>query len=111
MRGLAEEARRAGRRISFVPTMGALHSGHSSLLEEGRRRADVLVLSIFVNPMQFGPREDLARYPRTPEADEAQAREAGVDLLYAPTVESMYPPGFQTSVTVAELEQGMCGSE
>jgi pantoate--beta-alanine ligase len=81
-----------------------------SLLEEGRRRGDVLVLSIFVNPLQFGPKEDLSRYPRTPEADETRAHAAGVDVIYAPTPESMYPAGFQTTVTVAKLEEGMCGA-
>jgi pantoate--beta-alanine ligase len=109
MAAIAEGARRAGQIIAFVPTMGALHAGHSSLLEEARRRGQLAVLSIFVNPLQFGPREDLAAYPRTPEEDEARARDAGVDVLYRPSVDAMYPPGFQTQVTVTELEQPMCG--
>jgi pantoate--beta-alanine ligase len=110
MAALAEAARRDGKTIAFVPTMGALHAGHASLLDEARRRGDVAVLSIFVNPMQFGPREDLSRYPRTPEADHARARDAGVDVIYEPSVEAMYPPGFQTAVTVSELELPMCGA-
>ncbi len=110
MAAFAEAARAAGKRIAFVPTMGALHAGHASLLEEGRRRGDLLVLSIFVNPMQFGPKEDLSRYPRTPQADEETAHAAGVDVLYAPTADAMYPLGYQTTVTVEELEQGMCGA-
>ena len=109
MAAVADEARRLGRTISFVPTMGALHAGHGSLLEEARRRGQLSVLSIFVNPTQFGPKEDLSRYPRTPELDEARARDAGVDVIYRPTVEAMYPAGFQTSITVAELEQPMEG--
>ncbi len=110
MAALAEAARREGKRIALVPTMGALHAGHASLLDAARARADVVVLSVFVNPLQFGPKEDLSRYPRTPDADAALAEKAGAGVLYAPTVEAMYPPGHQTTVTVSELEQGMCGA-
>jgi pantoate--beta-alanine ligase len=93
-------ARAEGQTISFVPTMGFLHEGHLSLLREGRKRGDLLVLSIFVNPTQFGQGEDLDRYPRDFERDEAMARECGVDLLFYPDAEAIYPPGYATFVTV-----------
>jgi pantoate--beta-alanine ligase len=109
MRARADEWRRAGKRIAFVPTMGYLHRGHVKLLEEGRTRGDVLVLSIFVNPTQFGPKEDLARYPRDFDGDLAKAAGAGTDVVYFPDAEAMYPPGYQTYVQVTELEQGLCG--
>ena len=92
--------RAEGQIIAFVPTMGYLHEGHLSLLREGRRRGDLLVLSIFVNPTQFGQNEDLDRYPRDFERDEALAREAGVDLIFYPRAESMYPNGYASYVTV-----------
>ncbi len=98
-----------GERIVFVPTMGALHEGHATLLREGRGRGNQLVLSIFVNPTQFGPTEDLARYPRTLEADLALAGAAGTDVAYVPEAAGVYPPGFQTTVEVAELTRGLCG--
>ncbi|MES1204596.1 MAG: pantoate--beta-alanine ligase [Pseudomonadota bacterium] len=110
MSAWSEEARAAGRRIAFVPTMGALHAGHVALLEAGRRLADHLVLSIFVNPTQFGPREDLDRYPRDLPGDLAKARAAGVDVAFVPERAAMYPAGHQTTVQVHELEQGMCGA-
>ena len=97
-RCLAE--RQAGRHIAFVPTMGYLHEGHAALLREGRLRGDLLVLSIFVNPTQFGPHEDLDRYPRDFARDEALARQAGVDLLFYPEAAAIYPPGYSTYVTV-----------
>ena len=93
-------ARAAGQRIAFVPTMGYLHEGHASLLREGRVRGDLLVLSIFVNPTQFGPTEDLDRYPRDFARDEALAREAGTDIIFYPTAATIYPPGYSTWVTV-----------
>jgi pantoate--beta-alanine ligase len=93
-------AREAGQRIAFVPTMGYLHEGHAALLREGRRRGDLLVLSIFVNPTQFGPHEDLDRYPRDFSRDEAVARASGVDLLFYPTATAIYPPGYSTYVNV-----------
>jgi pantoate--beta-alanine ligase len=93
-------ARESGKRIAFVPTMGYLHEGHASLLREGRKRGDLLVLSIFVNPAQFGPHEDLDRYPRDFARDEALARDAGVDLIFYPTAASVYPPGYNTWVSV-----------
>lgn len=101
---------REGKRIAFVPTMGFLHEGHASLLREGRTRGDILVLSIFVNPIQFGPGEDLDRYPRNLDNDCAIARACGVDIVFTPTAAGMYPPGFQTSIRVSELALPLCGS-
>src|SRR6476659_5034181 len=109
MAAWAEAARARGERIAFVPTMGYLHAGHVSLLEEGRRRGDVLVLSIFVNPTQFGPKEDLSRYPRELQGDLAKARQSGTDVAFVPEPEAMYPPGSQTFVEVMELQRGLCG--
>ncbi|HEX4354562.1 MAG TPA: pantoate--beta-alanine ligase [Polyangiales bacterium] len=110
MRARSDAWRVAGKRIAFVPTMGYLHDGHVSLLEEGRRRGDVLVLSIFVNPTQFGPKEDLSRYPRDLEGDLAKAERAGVDVAYVPDAAAMYPDGYQTFVEVEQLQQGLCGA-
>jgi pantoate--beta-alanine ligase len=109
MTAWAEQARGRGQRIAFVPTMGYLHAGHVSLLEEGRRRGDQLVLSVFVNPTQFGPSEDLARYPRDLEGDLEKAAGAGSDVAYVPEARDVYPPGYQTFVEVRELEKGLCG--
>src|SRR5262249_1748209 len=100
MRVRAGAWRAAGKRIALVPTMGYLHQGHLSLLEEGRRRGDVLVISIFVNPTQFGPKEDLSRYPRDLDGDLEKAVRAGVDVAYVPEAQAMYPPGYQTFVEV-----------
>jgi pantoate--beta-alanine ligase len=110
MRARSDAWRAAGKRIAFVPTMGYLHAGHVSLLEEARRRGDVLVLSIFVNPTQFGPKEDLSRYPRDLEGDLAKARAAGVDVAYVPDASAMYPSGYQTYVEVEGLQQGLDGA-
>ena len=110
MRELAEDRRRDGRRIALVPTMGFLHEGHLSLLREARGLADIVILSIFVNPTQFGPGEDLDRYPRDEDGDLAKARACGVDFVFSPTdPASMYPPGYQTVVTVPELAGPLCG--
>ena len=109
LRAFAEELRALRKRIAFVPTMGALHEGHASLLVEARRRADVSVLSIFVNPLQFAPTEDLSRYPRTLEADLARAEAASVDAVYLPTPATMYPPGYQTTIDVAEVTRDLDG--
>lgn len=103
VRDAVAAARARGERIGFVPTMGALHSGHMSLVERSRREADVTVMSIFVNPLQFAPTEDLARYPRPREQDELMAREGGVDILFRPEVEDMYPPGRTITVTAGAL--------
>jgi pantoate--beta-alanine ligase len=110
MQQIALALRREGKRIAFVPTMGFLHEGHASLLREGRKRGDVLVLSIFVNPIQFGPSEDLERYPRNLESDCAIARECGVDIVFTPTAAEMYPAGFQTSIRVRDLALPLCGA-
>lgn len=91
VRALVAAARASGRTVGFVPTMGFLHEGHLTLVDEARRRADLAVMSIFVNPLQFGPREDLARYPRDPVGDAAKAAARGVDVLFTPNVEAMYP--------------------
>jgi pantoate--beta-alanine ligase len=100
LRDALESARREGERIGLVPTMGYLHEGHLSLLRAARRRCDVVVMSLFVNPAQFGPGEDLDSYPRDEARDAGLAERAGVDLIYAPPVEEVYPEGFATTVEV-----------
>ena len=92
--------RRAGRTIGLVPTMGAFHDGHLSLIRRARRDSDIVVVSLFVNPTQFTPSEDLDAYPRDEQRDAALAEAEGVDLLFAPPVEEVYPNGFGTTVTV-----------
>lgn len=110
MRARAEDLRRDGRRIAVVPTMGALHEGHLSLLRTARARADIVILTIFVNPTQFGPNEDLAKYPRDEVGDLAKARTCGIDLAFCPDAAAMYPAGAQTFVEVRELQQPLCGA-
>lgn len=105
----AETVRRAGKRIAFVPTMGFLHEGHLSLMREGRRRAEVLVASIFVNPTQFGPNEDFARYPRSFERDCEMMETVPVDVVFAPEPEAMYPEGAETWVEAVAITKGLCG--
>jgi pantoate--beta-alanine ligase len=100
--------RRAGRTVGLVPTMGFLHEGHVSLMTSLRSQVDVLVVSIFVNPLQFAPGEDLDRYPRDPEGDAVKCAAAGTDILFVPR--SFYPEGFDTSVAVAALTQRLCGA-
>jgi pantoate--beta-alanine ligase len=102
-------ARAAGQRIALVPTMGFLHEGHLSLLREGKERGDLLVLSLFVNPTQFGQGEDLDSYPCDLERDAELARSVGVDLLFAPTASDMYPNGYASYVNVEGLTQVLCG--
>ena len=101
--------RSAGETIGLVPTMGAFHDGHLALMRAAHEECDVVVVSLFVNPTQFAEQDDLARYPRDPEEDRALAEEAGVDVLFAPGVEEMYPEGFQTWVEVEEVSHGMEG--
>lgn len=103
MKQAARRARAEGRVIGFVPTMGALHAGHLSLVEAARRETSPVVVSIFVNPKQFGPQEDLAKYPRPMEDDQARLERLGVDYLFAPSVDEMYPQGFRTTVNVEGL--------
>jgi pantoate--beta-alanine ligase len=103
MQQLAEETRRAGRSIGVVPTMGALHAGHLSLLRRCRVENDLAVMTLFVNPLQFDRKDDLARYPRDQDRDARLARDAGVDVIYAPTPEAMYPAGYATYVAVEGL--------
>ena len=103
VRAALDDAREAGRSIGLVPTMGAFHAGHLALMAASRGADDVVVVSLFVNPAQFGPGEDLARYPRDEEADVAAAEAAGVDVLFVPSVDEMYPPGFDTWVDPGEL--------
>ena len=102
-------ARRAGRRIGFVPTMGALHAGHISLVAAARRDGTLVVVSIFVNPTQFGPHEDFGRYPRDVAGDLQKCVGAGVDLVFMPAVADMYPAGAATIVHVARLTDTLCG--
>ncbi|HLH76188.1 MAG TPA: pantoate--beta-alanine ligase [Candidatus Binataceae bacterium] len=109
MRQWAARARQKGETIALVPTMGALHAGHLSLIQEARKRASRLVVSLFVNPTQFAPDEDLARYPRTWKADLALLESVPVDTVFAPSAEEMYPSGAQTWVEVGELTRELCG--
>ncbi len=101
---------RSSAAVGFVPTMGALHAGHLSLFAAACEECDLVVASIFVNPAQFGPQEDLDRYPRDIESDERRAREAGVDHLFVPSVDEIYPEGFQTWVDVEEIAKGLEGA-
>jgi pantoate--beta-alanine ligase len=110
MQRWSEAARHRGQTIAFVPTMGFLHEGHLTLMREGRKRATLLTSSLFVNPTQFGPNEDFARYPRNFDGDCALMREVPVDALFAPEPEAMYPPGSQTLVEAIEITQGLCGA-
>lgn len=96
--------------IGFVPTMGYLHEGHLSLVDKAKETADVVVMSIFVNPLQFGPNEDLENYPRDLERDSHLAKSRGVDILFFPPVEEMYPPGSKTTVSVQDITESMCGA-
>ena len=109
MRAACRAARSGGRRLGFVPTMGALHEGHSSLVRVARQSCDAVAASIFVNPAQFGPNEDLAKYPRSFERDLELLEKEGVELLFAPSVDEMYPAGAMTWVTVEGLSDKLDG--
>jgi pantoate--beta-alanine ligase len=109
MKSACRAATRAGKTLGLVPTMGALHEGHLSLVRASKSQCDVTAVSIFVNPLQFGPTEDLEKYPRTLERDTTLLRELGVDFVYVPTVEEMYPPGAKTYVDVSDLSNKLDG--
>src|SRR5436305_11853795 len=110
LRGEIDLWKARGKTIGFVPTMGALHAGHLSLIARARERADRVVASIFVNRAQFGPGEDLSRYPRQPEKDAGMLREAGCDLLFLPDVATIYPPGSSTFVVPGGPAEGLEGA-
>lgn len=112
LRAAVARARSEGKRIGLVPTMGNLHSGHTALVTKAAQRSDFVVATIFVNPMQFGPNEDLATYPRTLAADQEKLLQAGCQLLFTPNVEEMYPHGMadQTTVRVPVISEGLCGA-
>jgi pantoate--beta-alanine ligase len=109
LRGVVAAWRAEGARIGFVPTMGALHEGHLALVREAKRHCDHVVVSIFVNPTQFGPNEDFSRYPRTPEEDTTLLSTVGADLVWLPGVEDIYPTGSRTRVTVGDAATVLCG--
>jgi len=109
MRSASCAARRDQGRLGFVPTMGALHAGHISLVRAARRQCDAVAVSIFVNPTQFGPKEDFSKYPRTFDSDCGMLEAEGVDILFAPSTEEMYSPGATTFVTVEGLSEKLCG--
>lgn len=109
LRTMVSCARKSGSKIGFVPTMGALHEGHISLVHEAKKHCDFVVVSIFVNPMQFGPNEDFHRYPRPLQDDLKLCTNAGVNLVFNPSVDEMYPTGFSTVVEVNGLTNNLCG--
>ncbi len=109
IRSAVEKARQAGRTIGCVPTMGALHEGHASLIRRARELSDFVVVTVFVNPTQFGPSEDLAKYPRTLDADERLSEESGANAIFAPSVSEMYPADTHTTVEVGTLGEHLCG--
>jgi len=109
MQALSNSLRNEGKTISFVPTMGALHEGHLSLMREGKRHGDVLVASVFVNPAQFGRGEDFQSYTRDTEGDLRKMESAGADIAFFPHADEIYPPGYETYVEVTELEKPLCG--
>jgi len=110
MQNYALELRSQAKRIGFVPTMGYLHEGHLSLIEIAKKRCDIVGASIFVNPTQFGPNEDFSKYPRDEKGDTQKLAAAGADFLFLPTPATMYPEGFQTTVSLGEITKGLCGA-
>jgi pantoate--beta-alanine ligase len=111
MQSRSESERREGRRIVLVPTMGFLHEGHLSMVRDAKTRGDRVVVSIFVNPAQFAPQEDLASYPRDFERDRRLLETESVDVLFRPSVEEIYPTGYQTYIAVEQLGAGLCGAQ
>lgn len=109
MQEKSESLRMGGKIIALVPTMGFFHEGHLELMRVGKRHSDQLIVSIFVNPIQFGPSEDYDTYPRDLDGDLSKARDAGVDIVFAPSVQEMYPEGFQTKVVVERVTKYLCG--
>jgi len=109
VRTIVGSLRREGKTIGFVPTMGYLHQGHMSLVKASRQANDITIMSIFVNPAQFGPKEDFEKYPRDMDADSKKADEAGVDMIFLPTVKEMYPDDYSTYVEVLGITDKLCG--
>ncbi len=109
MQSHSENIRLSGKKVSFVPTMGYFHEGHLSLMREARRLADEVIVSIYVNPTQFGPKEDFSKYPRDFERDAQMAGSVGVDVIFCPSNEDMYPAGYQTYVEVGQVTKNLCG--
>ena len=109
MQSLAISLRTGGKLIGLVPTMGALHEGHLRLIDAAKQKADVVIVSIFVNPAQFGPNEDFAKYPRTLDADIAACEKRGADIVFAPKTSDIYPAGYSTYVSEERLSKGLCG--
>lgn len=109
IKAVVREAKAGGSLVGLVPTMGFFHAGHLSLMHAARRECDLVVVSLFVNPTQFGPNEDFAEYPRDFDRDKELATKEGVDVIFAPAVEEMYPPGYQTYVEVEEITRPLCG--
>ena len=109
MRDSASKLRREGKRLAFLPTLGALHVGHVGLMHLAREKADVVIVSAFVNPLQFGPSEDLVKYPRTASADQSLCEKESVDVLFTPSTEDMFPRGFSTLVLEEIVSKPLCG--
>ena len=110
IRQLIRRAKKAGQTVGFVPTLGALHAGHLSLIKRARQESDFVVVSIFLNPTQFGPEEDLSKYPKQEREDLDLCSQAGVDAVFSPSVEQMYPSGHRTAVKVQGLSEKLCGT-
>src|SRR5262245_33407969 len=109
MRSLAAQFAQAGRKIALVPTSGALHAGHAALIAIAEERADAVVVSVFANPLAFGPSENFSRYPRTPEADVKFCQDMQVDVAFLPSVDEIYPRGFSTYVVEEAISKPLCG--